>query len=96
MKISGAIYLAQDMIKRAEAGDSGIGILSAMGGPFYKPNLTKVKKSTSDFTRRIPEEPKYKGVLETLIENEDEPGVKETLQELYEQYPELKKSSVVL
>lgn len=91
METSEAIYLAQDMIKRAEAGDSGIGILSAMGGPFYKPDLTKLKECTSDFIRRIPEDPKYKGVLETLIANEDEPGVRETLQELYGKYPELRK-----
>jgi len=87
MKTSEAIYLAQDMIRRAEAGDSAIGILSAMGGPFYKPNLAKVE----NFTRRIPENPKYNGVLDALIANEDEPGVKETLQELYGKYPELKK-----
>jgi hypothetical protein len=90
MEVTQAMYLANEMVSRADAGDSALGILGAAGAPFYKTDTSRTENAMNNFVRGIPKETKYHGVVETLITNKDKPGVKETLEQLYQKYPELK------
>jgi len=90
VEITEAIYLAHDMINRAKSGDGVVDMVASMnifsGGSHHK----KVEDSMNKFKEYIPSEMKYNGVLETLKEHKEKPGVGEILDEVLKTYPHLK------
>jgi len=93
MQVTEAMYLASEMISRANAGEASIAMLKAMGTPYYKPDTSGVEQALDVIMKDIPGNVRYAGVVKTLTANKDKPGVEETLGQLYQKYPELKEGS---
>lgn len=97
-ELADAMYFGHEMLRRAEAGESGVSILKSLDsgvslgafGPGSKPDHSKLDQSLQVIHDELSNQARYAKVIPTLKEYSGISSVNSLLEEIYQEFPGLK------